>query len=768
MMDAIALGAPVIDDGIRAVNFFNGRLLTGRDLSREQEARRLADRRVGEAVGPGIAWGLEVAKTPGSAGQVTVEAGLALSRSGLALRLAGRCALTLVQPPDVASASTGSGFAPCGALSGSTYVTAGSGVFLLTLAPTSQAEGQAPVLALEAANTRCSTDAFVEAVQFRLLRINGYAATGTDIATVAKLRSEIAYAAFAQPATKNAHAQPGQVPAPPGLIEALRSQGLSDCDVPLAVVYMVGQTVIFVDRWSVRRRLAADAAHTVWGAWLGERRLADAEAQLAQFQDQIAETPALLTSAAAGSLHWLPAAGFLPGTTAWPTFLGSTHAPAREVPLAAGDAPGVLARALADDPIALSGSTRLRVYRIGGGSGPLLFVRDQRNAEHAEQVWLDGTRAGLGSSVADVQAGIDTLRAGTCLHQVFRPGMDLASAFAALPRSGDLMLCFEPGSYEVGATLVLSERGRVQIHGHGATVTHTRGECALRIDHCTSADVHDIGFAGTRAGSGKDDLGIGLHGALTVVDTPQIRIERVRACCEGADKPASAAIVAGTTDAADKGAEGPQVLVADCELAVGAGQQGLLVLNAGTAHLLRNQVAAARSGQSLLRGIVVAGRRAGFVRIEGNVVRDVVRGIAVGLSESAERKEAPLQAERVMIDANRVELQLAGASRSSGRYGIFVGNAESALVRGNHVKVVGGDARELQVHAVRLSGTYGAQVIVRDNLFDGSYLGIAFRPEGTPQALWAFQNNVGLGLVTTILELADDGKSIVDNNIAAS
>lgn len=766
-MDAIALGAPVIDDGIRAVNFFNGRLLTGRDLSREQEARRLADRRIGETAGPGIAWGLEVSKTSGSNGQVTVEAGLALSRSGLALRLAGRCELTLVQPPDVASASTGSGFAPCGQLSGSTYV-AGGGVFLLTLAPISQAEGQAPVLALEAANTRCSTDAFVEALQFRLLRINGYTATGTDTAAEARLRSEIAYAAFAQPATNNAHAQPGQLPAP-GLVETLRSQGLSDCDVPLAVVYMVGQAVRFVDRWSVRRRLAADPANTVWSAWLGERRLAEAEAQLAQFQDQIAETPALLAGAAQSSLHWLPAAGFLPGSTAWPTFLG-VHAPVRETRLAAGDAPGVLARALADDPVALGSATRLRVYRIGTGStAPLLFVRDRRNAEHAEQVWLDGTRAGLGSSVADVQAAIDTLRAGTCLHQVFQPGMNLAAAFAALPAGGNLTLCFEAGSYEVNDTLVLSGRGRVQVHGHGATVTNTRGECALRIDRCQSADVHDIGLAGARAGSGKDELGIGLHGALTVVDTPQVRIERVRARCAGAPKPSVAAIVVGAADPAADSADDPQVLVADCELTVGSGQLGLLVLNAGTAHLLRNLVAAPKGGESLLRGIVVAGGQAGFVRIEGNVVRDVVRGIAVGLSEPAERRAAPLLAGRVLIDANRIELQLAKANTSSGRYGIFVGNAESARVSGNHVKLVSGDARSLAVHAVRLSGAYGAQVIGCDNLFDGTYVGIVFQPEAESDGLRVFQNNVGQRLVTSVLDLTQAKGTVVDeNNILAA
>ena len=56
--DFVALQEPFGDDGIRTVNFFNGRLLTGNDMSREQAARRQADARIGLAMGDGIASGL--------------------------------------------------------------------------------------------------------------------------------------------------------------------------------------------------------------------------------------------------------------------------------------------------------------------------------------------------------------------------------------------------------------------------------------------------------------------------------------------------------------------------------------------------------------------------------------------------------------------------------------------------------------------------------------------------------------------------------------
>ena len=60
--DILQLQQPLKDGGIRSVNFFNGRMLTGKDLSREQTARREADSRLGLAIGDGVAFGLEVAR----------------------------------------------------------------------------------------------------------------------------------------------------------------------------------------------------------------------------------------------------------------------------------------------------------------------------------------------------------------------------------------------------------------------------------------------------------------------------------------------------------------------------------------------------------------------------------------------------------------------------------------------------------------------------------------------------------------------------------
>ena len=52
------LGEAITQDSVRAVHFFNGRLLTASDLSRDQAARRQADAQVSAASGSGIAWDL--------------------------------------------------------------------------------------------------------------------------------------------------------------------------------------------------------------------------------------------------------------------------------------------------------------------------------------------------------------------------------------------------------------------------------------------------------------------------------------------------------------------------------------------------------------------------------------------------------------------------------------------------------------------------------------------------------------------------------------
>src|SRR5262245_14197399 len=533
----VRAGDVLLEQGIRAVNFFNGRLLTGSDMGREQAARREADARLGQSIGAGIVQGLEVERDgPPELRRVRIRKGLAVSRAGQTLCLGADQVLALAPEADGTPPATTGGFGPCGVLTGGAYV-AGNGLYLLALAPATVSEGKAPVLALDPGNVRCHTDAIVEAVQLRLLRIDeallgdkGAHANASGDMAVSMLRSDVAAACFSHGALAELRRRPGR-PAAPALLDDMRARGLTDCDVPLAVVYLtLSGGLVFVDRWSVRRRVAAPAATADWRAWVGGEPDALADARLAQFQEQLAELPASALPAlvAADWLAWLPPAGFLdaegPRQVDWQRFLGSRR-PARSVPLAPGDLPGVLAQALHHDPVTLlpaAPTPRFRVYRVANG-GPWLFVRDAPNVRHAEEVWLDGQRARL-PGVDDVQAAIDALHARTCAQVSVWPGADVQARVDAVPAGSDLQLCFESGTYTLARPLRLRRLGRVAIHGgSGGALLHCEtAECALLVEQCTSLSVSAVQLRSGRAGSGKGELDAGILGTLTALDTPEV------------------------------------------------------------------------------------------------------------------------------------------------------------------------------------------------------------------------------------------------------
>src|SRR3954471_2637969 len=171
MDSRIDLQEPVLDGGIRSINFFNGRLLSARDLTREQTAYREADRRLGQAVGDGVAYGLEVTKTTGATNEspaVTVAAGLAINRRGQTLMLATETDVALVRSSDADAAANN--FSDCLPLQTGAYV-AGAGAYLLTLAPAEGSEGRAITNGMNQAAS-CNTDTIVTAVQFRLVQID--------------------------------------------------------------------------------------------------------------------------------------------------------------------------------------------------------------------------------------------------------------------------------------------------------------------------------------------------------------------------------------------------------------------------------------------------------------------------------------------------------------------------------------------------------------------------------------------------------------------
>jgi hypothetical protein len=312
------VGRPVVSStALRSINFFNGRLLTGDDLRREQATERARLERLGTAVGEGVAYGLEVeealATSTRSRPVVTVSPGLALSRSGLALELPAEIDVSLYQPVPPSNAEPGALFAECQPFAPGTY-TAGAGVYLLTIGPDPQQEGRAPVSGLGNEEARCNVALSVEAVTFRLIRL---ALAPSQLADKAHLRNRIAYQCFDPEALGGAVANPfGKPVSTYGLVDVLRRQTLTDHEVPLAVIaWSVDDGIQFVDLWAVRRRLTRRGAEGEWAAFVGDRRRAETEAMVLQFQAQLEELRldvAPETVAAKAHFELLPPLGFLP------------------------------------------------------------------------------------------------------------------------------------------------------------------------------------------------------------------------------------------------------------------------------------------------------------------------------------------------------------------------------------------------------------------------------------------------------------------------
>jgi hypothetical protein len=316
--NTLQLEQPVPAGGIRSVNFFNGRLLAGKDLSREQAARRVADARLGLALGKGVAFGLEVSfnKTQSAPGLPVahIAAGLAVNGNGETLYLTSDIDIALARRFDATAA--GIIFDTCQPLVGGTYV-AGAGVYMLTIARVETTEGRAVSNGLDPANVVCNTDATVEAVRFRLLTIKPALYADLPVGDPS-FQNQLAYRCFGsgvQPAWFANLLGAGS--RQDGLIAAMRKDVLSDAEVPIGLLYFTGAADLrFIDLWSVRRPLAPVGTGFPPQALVDAARLATGQAMFLQFQGQIASLapPAgdLGAITARSNFRYLPPAGIIP------------------------------------------------------------------------------------------------------------------------------------------------------------------------------------------------------------------------------------------------------------------------------------------------------------------------------------------------------------------------------------------------------------------------------------------------------------------------
>jgi hypothetical protein len=323
--DFLPLDRPVPDDGIDNVRFFNGRLLSGRDMAREQDARRSGDALSGAALGSGVAYGLEVLRTSDDTGSqgavITVRAGLAVNEKGEYLKLAAdqRVQLTRIDSSDFSQQGSCL-FGECVIPESSSYVS-GEGLYVLTLAPAIRSAGRAQVNGLQGDSPACNIDRDVATTCFRLLEIPSQLYAGMSAADKG-FRNRIAYRCFGSgvltdwPVRLTTRSRRDD-----DLLDQMAAHGLGKSDVPLAIIAFTGTLDInFIDSGSARRPMALADGPSLAGAALAStvapRRISVGRAMLQQFQDHFSEitnggsNPADV-KAGEHFLH-LPPAGVLP------------------------------------------------------------------------------------------------------------------------------------------------------------------------------------------------------------------------------------------------------------------------------------------------------------------------------------------------------------------------------------------------------------------------------------------------------------------------
>lgn len=351
-MPSKQLGEPVLDNGLRTTNFFNGRLLAAEDLQTLQDAERQHRAALGFAMGSGVVSGLEVAlETTGADGNdalVSVSPGLAITGAGQTLQLATGVDLVLArQEPGIPQDGN---FADC-ANPGLNLLPTGVGAYILYIAPASGFAERAPMSGLGSPGviSGCGSRYQVEGALFRLVKLDfadlpnlsqstaaqlsglmsstGGATLGSnDSQNLSMLRNLLMHVCVGTELLNLLPADPAATVAGESafakhtVVDALLAAGVTTLDdVPLALIYWTQRGIRFVDMWAVRRRPGPVLAHTFDALFFGERRVRDAEAVWFQFRDHLQQL--LFSGLNLGSIvadqyfRYLPPAGWLPVTT---------------------------------------------------------------------------------------------------------------------------------------------------------------------------------------------------------------------------------------------------------------------------------------------------------------------------------------------------------------------------------------------------------------------------------------------------------------------
>lgn len=712
----------VFSDAIQYPNFFNGRILTATDLRDEQEAFLKLSRYLGQAVGTGVVYGLDVAIAP-DRDALEISAGLALNRKGDALALPANqtVPLTLKNRP---APATDSPFVPCD-LEGATVLNGviATNYYLLALTSTTRLS---PELAhhsgLSSDGNRCTSRYEEIGVQFKLVPL-----ASSDLKTLPDLkapidpdspqsRSQLAHRCFGTEVWLQQSKSPFERSDRYGIEDALRNnKKLTDCDVPLAVFFYRRQAVQFVDLWAVRRPCLSGGLDQGWlhtkAALVGQRRLIEARAFLLQFQQQLEELRASgnRNIRARDIFEYLPAAGYLPTNSAASpgfaveTFFADTQL--RQVNLEPTQLRSLFHQSFAFDPIHPDRDA-IAIYpvEVGSGQAPyLVFLRREL---------VPGTTVG----------------GGHCTYTL-TPDNWQSSLSRIADGVADIHICFQPGSYTLTRPILIRNKGHVKVTGAGlgTRLRSTNAEAALRFENCQSVIVRDLyaenNFARTPQTSQR------LQGVLSFYDCPRVTVEEASLKCLSSAQKTVACITVSPRKLGDHRLSEvvSTVRIQRCHLDVGNNQVGLLLVNTQYTQIDNNQITAAQPQNPAAQGIVVGGSIAPDVRILNNTLKNVLQGIHVGVSHHETSRGDPDRIGSLLILGNTIHVAFPNISRRiiKERHGIFVGNCNSLVIENNFLSLQRfSTTANSDIDGIRLYGFLGRRVIIRQNhLTSGSSRG---------------------------------------------
>ncbi|MCR6650130.1 MAG: hypothetical protein NVV73_00915 [Cellvibrionaceae bacterium] len=339
---------PVIESGIKNVNFFEGRLLSGKDLTDQEAANRIHRRHLGRTLGHGVVEGLQVSvENTGANGQqpvVRVGRGLAINLEGETLELALdyvdiRLSRTFDPPVGIQT-----GFKNCSPLPSETLVPSGAGLYILVMSPAHAWQEFAPQSGLQKKGIahNCGRRYLVESVQFRLVKFdptlmpdiaddvrneleNQYLSASNpvgsnDLPALSKMRNLVAQVCFGTDATTRSARDPNFVTknTTTAGIDALlgMEEGLSLSDTPLALLYWNLEGIVFVDNWAVKRKASHRDSSPYNIPTFTRHSYSRADESRLQFQEHLTflmqRIADLSTVKAVNYFRFLPPVGYLP------------------------------------------------------------------------------------------------------------------------------------------------------------------------------------------------------------------------------------------------------------------------------------------------------------------------------------------------------------------------------------------------------------------------------------------------------------------------